>query len=69
MSMKQEGLVMKYFVLKPAGTDAYAMASRRAMRAYAATIEATNPQLSFALHDWVDAEMRLAEDKLRKGDA
>lgn len=29
------GLFMKYFVLKPAGDDVYAKASRKAMRAYA----------------------------------
>ena len=32
------GLVMKYFVLKPKGTDVYALASRRAIAMYAETI-------------------------------
>lgn len=30
-----DGLMMKYFVLKPRGNDAYAAASRAAMHAYA----------------------------------
>jgi hypothetical protein len=33
--MNMNGLLMKYFVLKPAGDDRYAAASRKAMRAYA----------------------------------
>ena len=47
-----EGLVMKYFVLKPKGNDVYAKASREAMRAYAAVIRTDNPDLSKGLILW-----------------
>jgi hypothetical protein len=50
------GLYMRYFVLKPKGNDAYAIASRRAMREYARSIEATNPQLTKELREWADSE-------------
>lgn len=48
-----DGLLMKYFVLKPRGNDEYARASRAAMLAYAKEIEATDQQLSRQLEDWV----------------
>lgn len=51
-----DGLLMKYFVLKPSGSDMYARASRRAMRSYAQFIRAENPQLSDELRAWADAE-------------
>jgi hypothetical protein len=51
-----QGLVMKYFVLKPAGKDVYAAASRRAMNAYAKHIKDENPQLSEQLHNWAAIE-------------
>lgn len=51
-----DGLLMKYFVLKPAGNDRYAAASRRAMRAYADFIQAENPVLSDQLRDWARRE-------------
>jgi hypothetical protein len=48
-------LQMKYFVLKPAGDDDYAIASRRAMMAYAAWIgDHGNPDLAAELGDWVE---------------
>lgn len=50
------GLIMKYFVLKPKGTDHYAIASRVAMRAYAAHIKIINPTLCKELRDWADRE-------------
>ena len=50
------GLVMKYFVLKPHGSHAYAKASRMAMRAYAKAIRETNPSLCEELRDWADSE-------------
>lgn len=50
------GLVMKYFVLKPYGTDQYARASRAAMRRYAKVIAAENPELSQELITWADRE-------------
>lgn len=51
-----DGLLMKYFVLKPAGNDMYARASRRAMRSYARFIREENPVLSDELRAWADAE-------------
>lgn len=47
-----EGLKMKYFVLKPGGKTEYHRASRRAMRAYAASIRPTNPTLADDLLAW-----------------
>ena len=53
-----EGLHNKYFVLKPSGTDIYAQASRKAMRAYAAHIQQENPQLCKELRQWADKEWK-----------
>ena len=50
------GLMMKYFVLKPAGTHAYAKASRMAMRKYADAIQQENPALATELREWTDRE-------------
>jgi hypothetical protein len=50
------GIIMKYFVLKPAGDDAYASASRTAMLAYAKHIKDTNPDLCRDLTEWADHE-------------
>lgn len=47
---------MKYFVLKPAGGDAYAKASRAAMHAYARSIAKENKELSDSLIDWASDE-------------
>jgi len=47
---------MKYFVLKPRGTDVYAKASRAAMRSYANIIRRDNVALSDALREWADRE-------------
>lgn len=51
------GLQMKYFVLKPHGDDAYAKASRAAMRAYANHIAEENKLLCDDLREWADSEM------------
>lgn len=48
-----QGLVMKYFVLKPGGTDVYAEASRDAMLAYASAVQYDNPALARELTQWV----------------
>ena len=48
------GLMMKYFVLKPTGEDLYAGASRLAMLEYARVIEPENPELAKALREWVE---------------
>ena len=50
------GLQMKYFVLKPAGNNKYAEASRKAMRAYSRHIASENPELSEELKSWADTE-------------
>tara|TARA_R100001086_G_C11665014_1_gene211318 strand:- start:124 stop:315 length:192 start_codon:yes stop_codon:yes gene_type:complete len=52
----QAGLIMKYFVLKPEGKTPYHVASRRAMRSYAAAIKDENPELAFKLREWADSE-------------
>lgn len=51
-----EGLLMKYFVLKPHGTDQYARASRAAMRRYAKVIAGENPTLAKEITEWADRE-------------
>lgn len=51
-----DGLLMKYFVLKPRGHDTHAAASRKAMRAYATHIAAENPALAAELREWADRE-------------
>jgi len=50
------GLVMKYFVLKPEGNDAYAAASRAAMFRYATMIRAENNELASELEEWASHE-------------
>ena len=51
--MSKNGLVMKYFVLKPDGDDTYAEASRSALRAYATVIREENPELAADLDEWL----------------
>jgi len=51
-----DGLMMKYFVLKPAGDDAYAAASRAAMFRYALFIREENPALARQIWDWATGE-------------
>lgn len=53
---KETELIMKYFVLKPAGDNAYAEASRLAMRAYATKIYGENAELAKELREWADRE-------------
>ena len=53
-----KGLHMKYFILKPSGDDVYAFASRRALLAYAETIETENPELAESLREWKEAEVQ-----------
>lgn len=55
------GLIMKYFVLKPRGSDAYAKASRGAMRSFAAGIQAADPEMADALYAWADSEAKASE--------
>lgn len=54
-----EGLVMKYFILKPRSKsiyDRYAHASRMAMISYAKHIAKINTDLADELLKWVDKE-------------
>jgi hypothetical protein len=60
-----DGLLMKYFVLKPAGNDLHARASRDAMSHYAGFIWNENPQLAEDLNKWVERE-RAAAHKEKK---
>lgn len=50
------GLLMRYFVLRPAGTDSHARASRTAIQAYARAIAIEKPELARALEEWVAEE-------------
>lgn len=50
------GLMMKYFVLKPAGDSPYSFASRSAMETYADAIGAENGKLADELRAWVKRE-------------
>ena len=59
----EQGLYIKYFVLKPNGSSEYSKASRAAMLAYADAIEKTNKRLSNQLIDWAIVELNLC----RKG--
>lgn len=49
-----DGLLMRYFVLKPSGQSPYARASRMAMRKYADAIKGENPDLARELGEWAD---------------
>ena len=55
---RSQGLKMKYFVLKPAGDDVYAQASRVAMSTYATYIDEFNPQLADEMRKWVESEAK-----------
>lgn len=46
------GLQMKYFVLKPKGATTHAVASRKALLAYAKVIEAVDPEFARDLRAW-----------------
>lgn len=49
-------MMMKYFVLKPKGKDAFAAASRAAMLRYSDMIKAHDPQLAEQLYQWATTE-------------
>lgn len=51
-------LKTKYFVLKPNGNDAYAIASRLAINTYAVAIKKTNSALAEDLINWIDKEKK-----------
>lgn len=67
LGTEMTGLEMKYFVLKPKGGDAYAAASRKAMRTYATMIKQENPELAKELREWADSEQfrNAAENPIR----
>ena len=48
---------MKYFVLKPEGTDIFAKASREAMLRYAEVIKDADPELSKGMSEWALREL------------
>ena len=50
------GIQMKYFVLKPKGSNPYAAAARAAMRQYARLIKDTDFDLHAELMEWADRE-------------
>ena len=50
------GLQMRYFVLKPSGSTAYNIASRKAMREYSKAIADENPELAIDLEKWIAEE-------------
>ena len=52
---------MKYFVLKPQGNNAYARASRSAMRIFANVIRTEDPLLADELQEWADSETTTKE--------
>ena len=56
MAKKTSGLKLKYFVLKPKGRNAYAIASRRAMLEFSRAIASEDPVLAQGLRDWVERE-------------
>ena len=51
-----KGLMMKYFVLKPAGDSPYHTASRKAMKEYAKSIMDENHELAMELLEWCHKE-------------
>jgi len=55
-----DGLILKYFVLKPKGNDIYAVASRNAIRTYADSIKVKNEKLAKELLEWIKRETLLA---------
>ena len=58
---ENEGLLMKYFVLKPSGNNIYAKASREAMRKYAEAILPVNQTFADNLKEWVLKEEDLVK--------
>lgn len=54
-----DGLLLKYFVIKPKGNNIYAKASREAMFKYAEVINETNPIFANDLIEWATKEENL----------
>jgi len=53
---KSEGLILKYFIVKPKGNNIYAKASREAMLRYAEVINIINPVFANDIIEWVHSE-------------
>ena len=60
------GLMMKYFVLKPGGDDVYARASRAAMMTYAAIIYGDNPTFTQDIEQWVTSAATESHERQRR---
>lgn len=56
-----DGLLLKYFVLRPKGIDAHAQASREAMLAYSNRMSYSNPLLAGEIASWVKKEQSEAD--------
>jgi len=61
--IKLEGLLLKYFVVKPKGNNIYAKASREAILRYADIIKIINPIFANDLIKWVENEQDLAVEE------
>jgi hypothetical protein len=64
---KSEGLLLKYFILKPKGNNIYAKASRLAMLRYAEVIDIDNPIFANDLRRWVTCEQDITLEEARFG--
>ena len=64
---KNNGLQMKYFVLKPGGNTVYSQASRSAMVHYAEIIQKENPELADDLIAWAGREAGIASRTAKGG--
>ena len=63
-----EGLLMKYFILKPRGSNVYAKASREAIWKYAEVIESENIVFADDLRTWALKEESLAKKSAENSD-
>jgi hypothetical protein len=59
-------LRLKYFTLKPRGTDAYALTSRHAMLMFASHIQAVDPELATQVRIWAQTEADIAKEETDK---
>ena len=63
IARERGGLFMKYFVLKPAGDDLLAKASRAAMFQYARFIKEDEPEFSNQVRQWAERENAAAFER------
>ena len=64
---KIQGLLLKYFILKPKGINIYAKASRLAMLKYAEVINIENPIFANDLRKWVSREQDITLEEAKFG--